>query len=135
VTTATVTEIKNRIKDRVTISDELTAPIRRVDDKWVQIDPIGKAFFRNQIVSMLTGEVEPTAGLFYPGGVDFDHDSAATCPVWDAFTEQIFEGHDEDRKLLAEWFGYVLSADGRHQKAMLNQPESSPGSAGEAVEV
>lgn len=135
VSTANVTEIKNRIKDRVTISDELTAPIRRVGDKWVQIDPIGKAFFRNQIVNMLTGEVESTAGLFYPGGVDFDYDSAATCPVWDAFTEQIFEGHDEDRKLLAEWFGYVLSADGRHQKAMLMEgpPRAGKGLIGHVL--
>lgn len=135
VTTATVTEIKNRIKDRVTISDELTAPIRREGNNWVQIDTTGKAVFRNYIVDILTGESESAEGMFYPGGVDFDYDRTATCPVWDAFTEQIFEGHDEDRELLAQWAGYVLSSDTRHQKAMLIEgpPRAGKGLIGQIL--
>jgi putative DNA primase/helicase len=135
VSTATVTEIKNRIKDRVTISDELTAPLRRDGDKWVQIDTTGKAIFRNQIVDILSGEVVSAEGVFYPGGADFDYDPAATSPSWDAFMDQIFESHEEDRVLIAQWAGYILAGSTRHQKAMLIEgpPRAGKGLVGQIM--
>ena len=137
VSTGTVTEITNRIQARVTISDELVAPIRRVDDKWVQIDPAGKAFFRNKIVSIRACEVESVDGVFYPGGVDFDYDPDAIAPEWDKFLNEIFEGHEEDRALIAQWAGYVLSSDTRHQKAMLIEgpPRAGKGLIGQILTV
>jgi len=130
VSTATVAEIKNRIQDRVTISDELTAPIRRVDDRWTQIDTVGKAIFRNKVVDIETRKVESADGVFYPGAADFDYDPNAKCPVWDGFLNELFENMPEERALLGQICGYILSGSTRFQKAFLIE---GPPRAGKGV--
>lgn len=49
----------------------------------------------------------------------FDYNPNATCPQWEAFVHDVFDGDLESVQLLQEWFGYNVVSSLRHQKIML----------------
>jgi putative DNA primase/helicase len=43
----------------------------------------------------------------------------ATCPTWERFLDEVFEGDEARLNLLQEFFGYSLTHDTSHQKALV----------------
>lgn len=56
---------------------------------------------------------------FSPTALSYPYDPEAACPEWKRFLEDVFDGDVERIDLLAEWFGYCLTADTSQQAIML----------------
>jgi len=65
---------------------------------------------------------------------DFDPD--ARCPSWESFLDQVFEGDQEKKNLLQEWFGYCLMHDTSQHKLMVltGVPRSGKGTTMRVLE-
>ena len=81
---------------------------------------------RNALVhlpSLVAGghcSVPPTPRFFNAFALDYDFDPAAPEPVeWLDFLDQVWEDDPESIDCLQEWFGYLLTADTRHQKILM----------------
>lgn len=59
--------------------------------------------------------------------LDFDFDPTATCPEFDRFLVQVFEGDIECSNVLLEFLGYLLVDDYRFQKILLMVGKSRSG--------
>jgi len=59
----------------------------------------------------------------------FAYDPAATCPAWEKFLADVFEGDQDRIALIQEFFGYCLSSDTSLQKALIlvGKPRSGKG--------
>jgi putative DNA primase/helicase len=71
-----------------------------------------------------------TPRLFNLHALPYDYDPQAPPPRrWLRFLRQLWPGDPDSRRLLAEWFGYVLSGDTRLQKILLlvGPPRSGKG--------
>lgn len=49
----------------------------------------------------------------------FEFDPAATCPTWERFLSEVFEGDDERAALLQEYFGYCLTQNTSMHKVLV----------------
>jgi putative DNA primase/helicase len=68
-----------------------------------------------------SGRTTPsTPALFTVNALDFDYEPKAVAPRrWIDFLGQLFDDDTESLELLAEWFGYCLTADTTLQKILL----------------
>lgn len=59
----------------------------------------------------------------------FAYEPAATCPAWEKFLSEVFEGDHDRVALIQEFFGYCLSSDTSLQKALIlvGKPRSGKG--------
>ena len=59
----------------------------------------------------------------------FAYEPLATCPLWEKFLSEIFEGDQDRVALIQEFFGYCLSSDTSLQKALIlvGKPRSGKG--------
>jgi putative DNA primase/helicase len=55
-------------------------------------------------------------GFFTQNSLPFAYSPEASCPVWESFLSQLWEGDEESVQCLQEIFGYILSGDTRQQK-------------------
>ena len=67
-----------------------------------------------------------TPDLFTLNPLDFAFDAEARCPKWSEFLERVVP-EDENRALLAEWFGYCLLPTQCYQRIMLLQGAGANG--------
>ena len=76
--------------------------------------------FQNCLVDAETGEIVGlTPHLWTHGGADFDFDSAARCPRWERFLEELFPGDQESQMTIEEQLGYGATNDVRFEKGAL----------------
>jgi putative DNA primase/helicase len=75
----------------------------------------------NGLLHLPTGEMyPPTPDYFNISASEVVFDPSAPPPVlWLAFLDQLFEGDEEAKQLLQEWFGYSLAPDTSQQKILL----------------
>ena len=67
-----------------------------------------------------TKVLRPHSSLWFTANsLPYSYDATATCPTWFGFLDQVFDGDAERVDLLAEWFGYCLTPDTRHQAILL----------------
>jgi len=52
-------------------------------------------------------------GFFTQNSLPFAYSPEASCPVWESFLSQLWEGDEESVQCLQEIFGYILSGDTR----------------------
>jgi putative DNA primase/helicase len=64
---------------------------------------------------------------FSPICLNFAYDPKATCPRWEDFLGEVFEGDQDRIHLLREWFGYCLTPDTSLQKFLIMQGEGANG--------
>ena len=59
----------------------------------------------------------------------FAYEPSATCPLWEKFLSEVFEGDQDRAALIQEFFGYCLSSDTSLQKALIlvGKPRSGKG--------
>jgi putative DNA primase/helicase len=55
-------------------------------------------------------------GFFTQNSLPFSYTPEASCPVWESFLRQLWEGDQDSIDCLQEIFGYILSGDTRQQK-------------------
>lgn len=130
VSCAAQAEIRNQIASLVNIDSKLKPPVQITEQGWAEVDIIGKMLCHGQLVDMETSEAISMDRMFYLGGTEWKHDPAATAPIWEGFLDQLFPNAPDDRAMLAQWFGYVLSSSTRMQKALLIE---GPPRAGKGV--
>ncbi|QGU05105.1 hypothetical protein CETAM_09260 [Corynebacterium comes] len=71
----------------------------------------------NGLLNWRTRELHPsTPAHFATWGVPCGYDPEATAPLWEEFTRTAYE--PLARRVMAEWFGYVLSGDATRQKSL-----------------
>lgn len=63
--------------------------------------------------------LEHTPSFFTLNGLHYDYEEEASCPHWERFVTEIFDGDAESIRTLQEWFGYVLLPDTRQQKLLM----------------
>jgi putative DNA primase/helicase len=70
-----------------------------------------------------------TPRLFCLNCVPYEYQPAAECPQWHDFVSDVMEEDEERVRLLAQWFGYCLTASTRLQAVMLfvGAPRSGKG--------
>ena len=62
----------------------------------------------------------PNPALFNVSALDYAYDPSASSPnAWLKFLEEVYEGDVHRISLLQEWFGYCLTLDTSHHKALL----------------
>ena len=93
-------------------------------------------FFRNKVLDTTNWTLhEPDTNYGNMHALDFDYDPYATCPLWEAFALDIFDGDQESAALLQEWLGYNIVGSLRHQKIMLllGRSRSGKGTIGKVL--
>jgi putative DNA primase/helicase len=66
--------------------------------------------FRNGIVNLLSGEVQPLTHKFSAyTALDFDWEPEAVCPRWEQFLAEIFPGDVESQQFIEEFMGYCMT--------------------------
>jgi hypothetical protein len=66
---------------------------------------------RNMLVNAMTEEMrELTPDLFALGGVDWDWNGKAECPLWMQFLEEVFPGDKESQDFIEEWGGCNMTS-------------------------
>ena len=78
---------------------------------------------------------EHTPHWVSPNCLPYDFDPTATCPKWEAFLQEIFEGCEDQIEVLQEWFGYCSCWDTSLQKFLMlvGQPRAGKGILGEVL--
>jgi putative DNA primase/helicase len=111
ITKANVGELQFQIKNIVGIPSHYRVPIVMKDGRWESIDATGKMICKGAIIDMIDGTVSDNLHMFIPNGAEWEYNPNAPTPDrWNRFIEQILPEQDE-RAMLQEWFGYVLSGD------------------------
>jgi len=120
---------------RAKVSDILDAlnsrcPIQEEPPIWLDggnhPDPRDLVVFTNGILNTTeyfdSGKIElakPTPALFSYNVIPYDFDTTTDSKIWDKFLDEIFEGNEDKKRLLAQWFGYNLVPDMTQEKMML----------------
>lgn len=116
----TISDARKAIKSLTFHSADITAPA------WLQ-EP-ATTLPANEILACRTKllhlpsltTLEPTPTFFNTTALEYDYDAAAPVPsAWNGFLDQLFQSDEESRKLLQEWFGYLLTGDTSQQKTLL----------------
>ena len=50
--------------------------------------------------------------------IPYEYNERATCPNWESFLKQVFEGDEETIKMVQKYCGYILLSDCRYKKAL-----------------
>lgn len=90
---------------------------------WIgepRFDLAGKVFTQSDIIDPLTGETYPIGrDIFYTSSINTKYDPNALCPRWLRVLEDMLPGDEESKKVLQEWFGYVMTLGNSLQKVGL----------------
>lgn len=87
---------------------------------------IGEGVPKN-LIFMQNGVLDINTNVLYAHSKDFfttnimpyDYNPGAATPEWDKFLEEIFEGDEEQKALLQEWLGYMMSSSYDYHKILL----------------
>lgn len=79
-----------------------------------------------RVIACTNGVLDPATGVLAPHtprrfnltSLPYAYDPAAQCPTWLAFLDSILPGDVEAHRLLAQWFGYVVSGRTNLHKIM-----------------
>jgi len=73
----------------------------------------------NGMYDVKTGKLLPHDTKYYSTiRLPYPYDRNAKCPRWLQFVEEIFPDDPVSQRVLQEWFGYCLTPDTRHEKAL-----------------
>ena len=115
----TVNQALESIKNYAHLADTVDFPAwldGRTDPPAAELIP-----YRTRTLHVPSGRILPaTPALFTVNALDFEYDPHAPVPDrWIGFLMQLFGDDLESTALLAEWFGYCLTADTSQQKMLL----------------
>jgi putative DNA primase/helicase len=82
-----------------------------------------RALFRNEEDALKSHAPE----WFSPAALPVTFDETATCPTWDKFIREVFEGDEERVRLWEEWMGYCCVWDYSYQHAVIMVGEGRNG--------
>lgn len=89
--------------------------------------------FRNGLLDVSEGQARflpHSPAWFSPTCIPHSYEPAASCPIWENFLDEVFEGDGERIRAMQQWFGYNLVPDiSQHKFALMSGP---PG-AGKSV--
>jgi len=75
--------------------------------------------FQNGILYLADDRLAPlTPDVFLTSTLPYDYNPAHTCPLWQWFVANVFNGDQECVDLVQEWFGYNLIASNHMQSMM-----------------
>jgi putative DNA primase/helicase len=126
VTIPLVKNVLQAVESERCLSADLDAPAWIMSD---DIDPTDLANpaeilpARNGLIDLATmTRIEPTPRFFAPFAVPYDYDPDAPPPDrWLRFLGELWPNDPESIRELQKWFGYLLSIDKSHEKALLIQ--------------
>ncbi len=130
-TRAKVSDIIDALSDWCTIDRD--PPVWLRDDK--RPVPANLVAFRNGLLDVneyVNGNIklyDPTPALFSYNILPYDFDEDAHSELWEQFYKEIFNGEEDQIKLLSQWFGYNCVPDMSYEKLMLctGRPRSGKG--------
>ncbi len=115
-------DVLNVIRAFSVFADEMDAPFSLLNRATAE----STVTFQNGVLSvqaLLSGANEAlrphTPYWFSTIALPFSYDRNATCPRWDAFLNEVFEGDQERIDFWLEWMGYCLIQDYRFQHAVI----------------
>lgn len=111
-----IDEVLDALRMEATLEKRFAAPC------WLpSAEPAGDwIVFCNGIVNAGSGEFRShTHRLWSHGGLSFDWDSEAKCPVWERFTESVWPSDPDARNCLEEFIGLCMTLDTWPHKGML----------------
>lgn len=104
--------------------------------EWKGRDTRNTIVYQNGIIDLKENEFLPHTPQYMTTNImPYEYDNTATCPNWDNFVSQVFEGDQERVMLLQEWLGYLLVNDYSFHKAMLliGKSRSGKGTIGRII--
>ena len=130
-TRAKVSDIIDALSDWCTIENDPPAWLRELDYP----SPSNLVAFRNGLLDVdeyVQGRIkfyDPTPALFSFNILPYDFDEDAHSDLWEQFYKDIFNGEDDQIRLLSQWFGYNCVPDMSYEKLMLctGRPRSGKG--------
>jgi putative DNA primase/helicase len=130
VTTKLHNDVLNLIRAFSLVADEVDPPFSLVTRQ----QSASTVTFENGVLSvaaLLGGSTEALREhnpyWFSTIALPFRYDHTATCPRWDAFLEEVFEGDQERMDFWTEWMGYCAIQDYRYQHAVILVGEGQNG--------
>jgi putative DNA primase/helicase len=122
LTTNRQRDVINVIRAFSVVPDELDPPFSLVNRATME----STVTFQNGVLSvgaLLAGADAPlrphTPYWFSTIALPFDYNRRASCPRWDGFLQEVFEGDQERIEFWMEWMGYCLIQDYRYQHAVI----------------
>lgn len=130
-TRAKVSDIIDALSDWCTIESD--PPIWLKDLKYPE--PANLVAFRNGLLDVneyVQGRIkfyDPTPALFSFNILPYNFDEDAHSDLWEDFYKDIFNGEEDQIRLLKQWFGYNCVPDMSYEKLMLctGRPRSGKG--------
>jgi len=81
----------------------------------------------NGLLHLRSGELWPADPMFFAlGGIDVAFDPEASAPAWQRFLRELWGDDEASIRALQEFAGYIMSADVRQQKALLQSARVGP---------
>ncbi len=79
--------------------------------------------------------INPTSNFFSANTLPLAFAPNATCPQWEQFLHEVFDGDQERVNTLAQWFGYCLLPDTSQHKILMlvGPPRSGKGTIGKIL--
>lgn len=103
------------ISGTVSMMADLCTTRRKIGDV-----PDHLVIVQNGVLDLNTGSLAPHDMAYFTTNIlPYSYNPYAQCHDWDAFLDSIFEGDEERKALLQEWFGYMMANSYDHQKIML----------------
>lgn len=133
----TVAMAAQRMQDaKISACYRMVSNLAPVMDGQLSQVPKHLILFDNGVLDLVTGQLGPhDPSIFSTNLLPYSFNTAASCPLWEAFLADIFDGDKERADLLQEWTGYLLTRDYTHQKVMflLGGPRCGKGTIGRVL--
>lgn len=110
----TTKNTRDEIRHRIEVTTGVLLPMESVLNSFGNLLNV-----TNGMYDMKTGKLLPHDTQYYSTiRLPYPHDPNAKCPRWLQFVDEIFPDDEISQRVLQEWFGYCLTPDTRHEKAL-----------------
>ena len=123
ITRTVIGNVMTCLKATTLLSSQITMPAWLGSERPFPADEVlATASGLVHLPSITSGQLSltpPTPQFFSANTLDYQFDTAATCPEWQAFLRSLWPEDQECRDTLQEWFGYMLLPDTKQHKVLM----------------
>jgi P4 family phage/plasmid primase-like protien len=110
----TTKNTRDEIRHRIEVTTGVLLPMESVLNSFGNLLNV-----TNGMYDIKTGKLLPHDTKYYSTiRLPYPHDPHAKCSRWLQFVNEIFPDDPVSQRVLQEWFGYCLTPDTRHEKAL-----------------
>jgi len=110
----TTKSTRDEIRERIAVTTGVLLPPESILNEFRHLLNV-----TNGMYDIKTGKLLPHDPKYFSTiRLPYPYNRKSKCPRWLQFVEEIFPGDEVSQRVFQEWFGYCLTPDTRHEKAL-----------------